>query len=107
MTSCRRPRHLNKAIKTKEKLNHEKVFYRVLALSVPDDPFPVHAYAYLDPSVMTYTVQIVAGVVIAAGAVIGILWRRAKKKVQDKLGIDENAKKEVEEDVIAYEDTDS
>ena len=69
--------------------------------------FPVHAYAYLDPSVMTYTVQIVAGVVIAAGAVIGILWRRAKKKVQDKLGIDENAKKEVEEDVIAYEDTDS
>jgi hypothetical protein len=69
--------------------------------------FPVHAYAYLDPSVMTYTVQIVAGVVIAAGAVIGILWRRAKKKVQDKLGIDENAKKEVEEDVVAYEDTDS
>lgn len=69
--------------------------------------FPVHAYAYLDPSVMTYTVQIVAGVVIAAGAVIGILWRRAKKKVQDKLGIDENAKKEVEEDVIVYEDTDS
>ena len=69
--------------------------------------FPARAYAYLDPSVMTYTVQIVAGVVIAVGTVIGILWRRAKKTVQNKLGIDENAKKEVEEDVVVYEDMDS
>lgn len=30
----------------------------------------------------------------------GVYWRKAKKKVQDKLGIDENAKKEVEEDVV-------
>ena len=58
------------------------------------------ASAYLDPSVMTYTIQVVAGVAVAAGAVVGVLWRRAKKKVQDKLGIDENAKKEVEEDIV-------
>lgn len=57
-------------------------------------------YAYLDPSVMTYAIQVVAGVIVAAGAVVGIYWRKAKKKVQDKLGIDENAKKEVEDDVI-------
>ena len=63
-----------------------------------------HAFAYLDPSVMTYTIQIIAGVVVAVGAVVGILWRRAKKKVQNKLGIDENAKKEMEEDVVEYED---
>ena len=66
-----------------------------------------NAFAYLDPSVMTYTVQIIAGVVVAVGAVAGILWRRAKKKVQNKLGIDENAKKETEEDVVEYEDSDS
>ena len=66
--------------------------------------FAGQAHAYLDPSVMTYTVQIVAGVVVAVGAVVGILWRRAKKKVQNKLGIDENAKKEVEEDVVEYDD---
>ena len=48
---------------------------------------------------MTYAIQIIAGVAIAAGAVIGIFWRRAKKKVQNKLGIDENAKKEVEADI--------
>lgn len=60
------------------------------------------AGAYLDPSVMTYAIQIAAGVVVAAGAVVGILWRRAKRKVQAKLGIDENAKKEVEADVIEF-----
>lgn len=62
--------------------------------------FSTTAFAYLDPSVMTYTIQVVAGVVVAVGAVIGIYWRKAKKKVQDKLGIDENAHKEVEEDVV-------
>ena len=55
--------------------------------------------AYLDPSVMTYAIQVVAGVVVAVGATAGILWRRAKRKMQDKLGIDENAKKEGEEDI--------
>lgn len=59
---------------------------------------------YIDPSVMTYTIQIVAGVVVAAGAVAGVLWRKAKKKVQDKLGIDENANKEVEEDIVEFEE---
>lgn len=59
----------------------------------------VYAQAYLDPSVMTYTVQVIAGVAVAVGVVAGVLWRKAKKKVQDKLGIDENAKKEVEDEV--------
>ena len=63
-----------------------------------------YAHAYLDPSVMTYTIQVVAGVIVAIGAVVGIYWRKAKKKVQDKLGIDENAKKEVEEDVVELDD---
>lgn len=58
------------------------------------------AKLYIDPSVMTYVIQATAGVVIAVGAGIGIYWRKAKKKINDKLGIDENAKKEVEEDVV-------
>lgn len=58
--------------------------------------------AYLDPSVMTYAIQVVAGLLIAVGAVVGIYWRKAKKKVQDKLGIDENAKKEVEADILEF-----
>lgn len=63
---------------------------------------PVHAY--IDPSVATYAVQVIAGIAVAVGAVAGIAWRKAKKKVQDKLGIDENAKKEVEEDIEFEED---
>ena len=62
--------------------------------------FSMRIGGYLDPSVMTYTIQVVAGVIVAVGAVVGIYWRKAKKKVQNKLGIDENAKKEVEDDVI-------
>lgn len=61
---------------------------------------PGAAYAYLDPSVATYAIQVVAGVVVAVGAVVGIYWRKAKKKVSNALGIDENAGKEVEEDVV-------
>lgn len=61
-----------------------------------------YACAYLDPSVMTYAVQVVAGIAVAVGAVVGIGWRRAKRKILAKLGIDGNAKKEVEDDVVEY-----
>lgn len=56
--------------------------------------------AYLDPSVMTYAIQAVAGIVVAVGAVAGIYWRKARKKINDKLGIDENANKEIEDDIV-------
>lgn len=62
--------------------------------------FGANANAYIDPSVMTYLIQAIAGVVIAVGAVIGIYWRRAKKKVNTALGIDENRNKEIESDDI-------
>lgn len=61
--------------------------------------------AYVDPSVMTYTIQAVAGAIIALGAVIGVTWRIMKKKTQKVLKIDENQKKEVEEDVQIVEDS--
>lgn len=55
--------------------------------------------AYIDPSVMTYAVQAIAGVVIAVGAVVAVMWRRAKKKLETKLGLEERSKKEVEDDI--------
>ncbi len=72
------------------------LFYTVCLLFL----FESNAFAYVDPSVMTYTIQVIAGAVIAVGAVIGIVWRNAKKKAKKVLNIDENAKKEVEEDVV-------
>ena len=61
-------------------------------------------FAYVDPSVMTYTIQAVAGAIIALGAAIGVTWRVMKKKTQKVLKIDENQKKEVEEDVQIIDD---
>lgn len=61
--------------------------------------------AYIDPSVMTYTIQTVAGIAIAIGAAVGIYFRKAKKKISKKLSIDENKNKEVESDEIIVKNT--
>lgn len=66
--------------------------------------FGVNGSAYIDPSVMTYVIQAVAGVVIAIGAAVGIYWRKAKKKVQDKLGIEETKEMETDEIVVKDEE---
>ena len=58
--------------------------------------------AYIDPSVATYAVQAIAGIAVAVGAVAGIMMRKIKRKIQEKLGIDENTNKEVEEDIVVY-----
>ena len=61
------------------------------------------ASAYVDPSVTTFALQAVAAVVVAVAAVAGVLWRKAKKKAQQVLNIDENSKKTVEEDVVVFD----
>lgn len=60
---------------------------------------------YIDPSVMTYAIQAIAGVIIAVGAFLGIYLRKAKKKLNNKLGIDENRNKEVETDDIVINES--
>ena len=64
--------------------------------------FSINAKAYIDPSVMTYTIQAVAGVAIAIGAPIAMYWRSVRKKLNKKLGVDENKNKEVEKDEIVF-----
>ncbi len=66
--------------------------------------FGLNANAYIDPSVMTYMIQVVAGIVVAVGAAAGIYFRKAKKKVSEKLGIDENKNKEIESDDILIDE---
>ncbi len=66
--------------------------------------FGENGSAYIDPSVATYLIQAIAGIVIAVGAAVGIYFRRAKKKINDKLGIDETRNKEVESDQIIVTD---
>lgn len=62
--------------------------------------FARSASAYIDPSTTTYLIQVISGVVIAIVAFVGIYWRRARKKITEKLNIDENKNKEVESDFM-------
>ena len=79
------------------KKNHV-ILHSLFIFSVSMLMFGRNGSAYIDPSVMTYVIQAVAGAVIALGAVIGVYWRKTRKKVQETLGIEE--KKEIESDDI-------
>ncbi len=60
--------------------------------------------AYIDPSSVSILITSISGIVIAVGATAVIVWRKLKKKVAKTLNIDENANKEVEEDVVFDDD---
>ena len=36
------------------------------------------AYAYIDPATSSYIIQVIAGIVIACGAAIGIFWKKIR-----------------------------
>jgi len=61
---------------------------------------PHVAWAYVDPSVLTYTIQALAGVAVALSAVAGVMFRRTRRTIMRVFGIDENARKEVELPVV-------
>ena len=57
-----------------------------------------YAAAYIDPSAMTFIMQIIAGVVIAAGAALGFYWRRFKRAITKKKRDEEEYYDEDEDD---------
>ncbi len=59
---------------------------------------------YIDISAVSYVVPLIAGIAVAVGSWLYIHFRHAKAKVSKTLGIDENANKEVEEDIVINED---
>lgn len=60
---------------------------------------------YIDPSAVTVAVSSIGGIAIAVGAGIAIWWTKAKKKAAEKLHIDVNAHKEVEDDLVINQDS--
>ena len=83
------------------KPNYAKIVATISLFAIILGVFVSPAAAYVDPSVMTYAIQAIAGVVIVVGVSVGVIWRRFKKKAAKVLHIDENAGKEVEADVVA------
>ena len=68
---------------------------------------PINTTMYIDPAATTVIITSISGIVIAVGATAVILWRKAKKKIANALHIDENANKEVEEELVINTDSDS
>lgn len=62
--------------------------------------------AYIDPSSVTIVITSISAIAIAVGATAVILWRKAKKKVAKTLHIDENANKEVEDELVINDNKD-
>ncbi|MPN52799.1 hypothetical protein SDC9_200462 [bioreactor metagenome] len=44
--------------------------------------FSTAASAYIDPSAMTYIVQVIVGIIIASGAAIGFYFKKIKRKLK-------------------------
>ena len=42
------------------------------------------AHAYIDPATTSYVVQIIAGLVLAGGAAVGIYWHKIKRVLKSR-----------------------
>lgn len=62
--------------------------------------FGANGQAYIDPSVITYLIQVISGLVVSLGAFFCVYGRRIKKVISEKLGIDSNSHMEMETDEI-------
>lgn len=61
--------------------------------------------AYIDISAVSFLAPAIAAIVVAVSSTVYLVWKKAKSKVAKTLGIDENAGKEVEEDVVIVDET--
>ena len=59
---------------------------------------------YIDPAATSILITSISTIVIALGATIFLFWNKAKKKVCKTLHVDENAHKEVEDEIVLTED---
>ena len=57
--------------------------------------------AYIDPSVMTYAIQAIAGIAIALGTVFGVYWRKIKKAFSSESS---NKKSVIEPDSLLFDE---
>lgn len=55
---------------------------------------------YIDISAVSFVIPAIAAIIVAVSSWLVLHFRRAKSKVSKTLGIDENAGKEVEEDLV-------
>ena len=62
---------------------------------------------YIDPAATTVILSSVTAIAVALGATFIVFWRKLKRGVQKTLHIDENAGKNVEEELVIFEEGDA
>lgn len=62
-------------------------------------------FNYIDPAATSVLITSITIIAVSLGATFIILWRKLKKGAKKALHIDENAGKEVEEDLVINEET--
>lgn len=67
--------------------------------------FSSNSNAYIDPSAMTYIVQVVAGIVIAGGAAFAFYFKKIKRKIKKSVSNTKTEDYDTREDV-EYDDDD-
>ena len=70
------------------------VAYALAAAIAVSLAVPEFALAYVDPSVVTYAVQAIAGVAVAISAVLGVALRKVRRRIFSLFGIDPEGRKE-------------
>ncbi|MBQ3019079.1 MAG: hypothetical protein IJD77_00640 [Clostridia bacterium] len=59
---------------------------------------------YIDPAATTALLSSITAIAVACGATFIILWRKLKKGVKKTLHIDENANKDVEDELVILDE---
>ena len=59
---------------------------------------------FIDPAATTALLSSITAIVVACGATFIILWRKLKKGVKKTLHIDENANKDVEDELVILDE---
>lgn len=72
-------------------MKYKKFFKIVFSVSFASVILTQNCYAYIDPAATSYIIQIIAGIIVALGAVFGVMWSRIKRifKKKDKLNADD------------------
>ena len=66
--------------------------------------FLIPVQAYIDPSVMSYAIQAIAGIAIALGTVLGLYWRKLVKAFRTIFRVRSNRHQDNESDDIVFTD---
>ena len=76
-----------------------KIIFTIVAMVMFAQMMAINAYAYIDVSATSYIIQIVAGIVVAVGAVIGVVISKVKKKAKDDVVVYDNSSDEKKDDI--------